>query len=144
VSSSIDFDLAMLGSSDIPDASVARRVTLAESVSGKGRWVRQNCCGGNFGIVELRLEPYRGPSQFQLVWQVTEEQIPEEFLAGVLEGIHRAVLLDHADSGLLTSIRIVIIGGAYHPVDSSQRAFTIATQKAFVDALAKTKLVMVE
>lgn len=144
MSSCIDFDLAMLGSSDIPDASVARWLTLAESVSGKGRWVRQTCCGDNFGIVELGLEPYRGPSQFQLAWQVTEEQIPEEFLAGVLEGIRQAALQERVGSGLLTNVRIVIIGGAYHPVDSSQRAFTIATLKAFEDALAKTELVMVE
>lgn len=143
MSSCINFDLKMLGSSEVPAASSASWVTLAGPVGGKGRWVRQSCCG-QYALVEIRLEPYRGPIQFQLVWQVTEEQIPEEFLPGVVEGIRQAALQERPGSGLLTNIRIFVIGGAYHPVDSSQRAFAIATLNAFEDALAKTELVSVE
>jgi elongation factor G len=143
MSSCINFDLKMLGIYEVPIANSARWVTLVRSVSGKGRWVRQTCCSG-YAFVEIRLEPYRGPNQFQLVWQVMEEQIPEEFLPGVVEGIYLAALQERPSPGPLTNIRVIVTDGAYHPVDSSRHAFGMATLKAFEDALAKTELVPVE
>lgn len=139
----IDFDLLMLERSDTPPASVVRSLTLAGPVSGKGRWICQTRCGDTFGTVEMRLEPYHGRSPFQLVWQVTEAQIPGEFLPGVLAGIRQAIHQARFSCGLLTNIKIIVVGGVSHPVDSGPQAFARATQKAFEDALAKTELVPV-
>ncbi|MEO6891270.1 MAG: hypothetical protein ABI456_17345, partial [Ktedonobacteraceae bacterium] len=94
-------------------------------------------------IITLRLEPYIGPTPFLLVWQVTEEQIPQEFLPGVVQGIRHAVLQERAEDAGLTHIKVTVIDGASHPVDSHNRAYTQATMLAFENALTHTLLVPV-
>jgi elongation factor G len=76
--------------------------------------------------------------------QVSEQQIPEVFLPGVIDGIREAALQERPGRGVLSSLRVTVIGGSYHPVDSSQRAFAKATVRAFEDALAKAELRLTE
>jgi elongation factor G len=72
---------------------------------------------------------------------VTEEQIPEEFIPGVVEGIRQVAQQERAEGGRLTHIKVTVVDGGFHPVDSSARAYTEATFLAFEEALTRTPIV---
>ncbi|MDQ2716559.1 MAG: hypothetical protein M3Z08_16765 [Chloroflexota bacterium] len=129
---------------DLPVSKQPNRYTISAPATGKGRYVRQSSSADSFGIIILRLEPYTGPTPFLLVWQVTEEQIPWEFLPGVVQGIRQAAQQERAEDGWLTHIKVTVVDGAFHPVDSHARAYARATMLAFEDALTQTSLVPVE
>jgi len=120
---------------------VSKWATITEAVMGKGRYVVQTRCPGDFGVVELRLEPYIGLTQFLLEWQVTDEQIPQEFLPGVIKGIQQATQQEHNGYDAVVDIKVTIIDGKYHPVDSRSSSYMKAAALAFADALAKTHIV---
>jgi hypothetical protein len=63
-----------------PESSLSKRVTISTPTTGNGRFLRPGA--ELYGVITLRLEPYAGPAPFLLVWQVTEEQIPEKFFPG--------------------------------------------------------------
>lgn len=125
----------------IPESNGSNRYTIRTPTTGKGRYVRQSSSADSFGIITLQLEPYSGPEAFLLVWQVTEEQIPGEFIPGVIEGIRRAAQQERAEGAQLTHIKVVVVDGAFHPVDSHARAYTLATLLAFEEALTSTSLI---
>ncbi len=121
--------------------AVSKWATIAEAVTGKGRYIIQTRCPGDFGVVELRLEPYVGPTQFLLEWQVANEQIPEEFLPGVIKGVQQAAQQERDGFNAVIDIRVIVNGGNYHPVDSRSSSYTKASALAFADALSKTHIV---
>lgn len=123
---------------DIPESSQPERYTISSPASGQGRYIRQTSSADSFGVITLRLEPYRGLEPFVLVWQVTEEQIPSEFIPAVIAGIQQAVHQERMVGGGLTHIQVVVVDGAFHPVDSHARAYLRATRLAFDRALAGT------
>ena len=125
---------------NIPDNNLPDKCTIKMPATGKGRYVRQTACSG-FGIITLRLEPYPGPEPFLLVWQVAQEQIPPEFIPGVVEGIRQVAQQERAEGGRLTHIKVRVIDGSFHPVDSSVQAYTRATFLAFEEALTRTTII---
>src|SRR5215469_10149836 len=106
MSSAITFNLAPLEPANGAATHAVRWVSVVRPVTGKGRWVRQTSCLDAYASVEIRLEPYDGPDQFQLVWQVSEQQIPEAFLPGVVDGIREAARQERPGSGVLRGLRV--------------------------------------
>jgi hypothetical protein len=93
--------------------------------------------GGEFAKVILRLEPLPGGSGLKFTNNVADAVIPAKLVDGVREGVQEAsktgVLAGHP----VTDLRVTLVGGAYHDVDSDRRTFSLAARGAFWDGMRK-------
>jgi len=98
---------------------------------GEGRFVKQTCCPGHFGHVILMVEPAESDIPFQVCWEVAEFQIPQIFAGAVTEGLMQAL----AEARWPVALRVHIVGGGYHPVDSLPADYREAARRAMHQAL---------
>ena len=123
---------------------VAYKETIRQSARVEGRYVRQTGGRGQYGHVEIILEPLERGAGFEFEDEITGGDIPREFIPPVEAGIREA-----SESGVLAGYPVVdfrarLIDGSYHEVDSSEIAFKIAGSMAFKDAMARAKPVLLE
>ncbi len=118
---------------------VAYRETIRRAVEAEGRFVRQTGGHGQFGVVDLRVEPLGKGSGFEFVDATKGGSIPRNFIpsveAGVKESMENGVLAGYP----MVDIRATLLDGQYHEVDSSEIAFKIAGSMAFREAAEKAK-----
>jgi elongation factor G len=130
------------------DATVGRpqvsyRETITAKAHGTGRFVRQSGGHGQYGHVELELEPNPGKG-FEFVSKIVGGSIPKEYIAPVGRGI-----ADSLSNGVLAGypvvdMKVTLVDGSYHDVDSSEQAFNIAGSMGFKDGMRKAKPVLLE
>jgi elongation factor G len=132
------------------DANVGRpQVAYRESVSQpvervQGRFVRQTGGSGQYGDVIINLLPQRAGEGYEFVDQIVGGKIPREYIPAVDAGIQEAM-----DSGVLAGypvvdVKVELVEGSYHEVDSSERAFKIAGSMAFKEAMKRAKPKLLE
>jgi elongation factor G len=129
---------------DTRPPSIAFRETIAARAEGHSRHKKQTGGAGQFGEVFLKVEPLPRGTGFEFVDSVKGGAIPNQFIPAVEKGV-RAVL----DSGYvagypLQDVRVIVYDGKHHPVDSKEVAFVSAGRKAFLDALAKARPIVLE
>jgi elongation factor G len=131
------------------DANVGRpQVSYRETVRGEahkveGKFVRQTGGSGQFGVVRIDLEPAPGEG-FDFVNKIRGGSIPTEFIPAVEKGIEEAL-----DNGVvagypIVDVRVTLVDGKYHEVDSSEVAFKVAGSMAFQEAVKRAKPVLLE
>jgi len=97
---------------------------------------------GQFAAVKLAVEPNDPDKRFQ--FKVAGSTLPEKYMAGVHKGLE-SVLVSGVVAGFpVVDVRVELIEGKYHDVDSSALAFEIATRAAFREALQQAKSVLLE
>jgi elongation factor G len=124
--------------------SVPFRETIAAKAEGHNRHKKQTGGAGQFGEVFLRVEPLPRGKGFEFVDAVKGGTIPHQFIPSVEKGVRNVL-----DSGFvagfpLQDVRVTVYDGKTHPVDSKDVAFMSAGRKAFLDALAKARPVVLE
>jgi elongation factor G len=123
---------------------VAYRETIRKTVEAEGRFVRQTGGHGQFGVVDLRVEPLGKGSGFEFVDATKGGSVPRNFIpsveAGVKEAMENGVLAGYP----MVDIRATLLDGQYHEVDSSEIAFKIAGSMAFREAAEKAAAVLLE
>jgi elongation factor G len=129
---------------DTRPPSIPYRETIAARAEGHSRHKKQTGGAGQFGEVFLKVEPLPRGKGFEFVDSVKGGAIPNQFIPSVEKGV-RAVL----DSGFLAGyplqdVRVIVYDGKSHPVDSKDVAFQSAGRKAFLDALAKARPIVLE
>ncbi|HKI75233.1 MAG TPA: elongation factor G, partial [Pseudomonadales bacterium] len=124
--------------------SIAYRETINASAEGHHRHKKQTGGAGQFGEVFLKVEPLPRGGGFEFVDQVVGGAIPSQFIPAVEKGI-REVLSEGAISGHpLQDVRAIVYDGKHHSVDSKEIAFITAGKKAFIEAIANAKPVIME
>ncbi|MCS7235373.1 MAG: elongation factor G [Armatimonadetes bacterium] len=123
---------------------VAYKETLRQPARGEGRFIRQTGGRGQYGHAVVDVEPLPRGGGFEFVDRITGGVIPKEFIKPVEEGVREAM-----ESGVLAGypvvdVRVTLVDGSYHEVDSSELAFKIAGSLAFKDAAQKAKPVLLE
>jgi elongation factor G len=132
------------------DANVGRpQVAYRETVSHpvekiQGRFVRQTGGSGQYGDVIINLLPQPAGAGYEFVDQIVGGKIPREYIPAVDAGIREAM-----DSGVLAGypvvdVKVELVEGSYHEVDSSERAFKIAGSMAFKEAMRRAKPKLLE
>jgi elongation factor G len=127
------------------DANVGRpQVAYRETVSKpaekiQGRFVRQTGGSGQYGDAVINLYPQEPGAGYEFVDKIVGGKIPKEYIPAVDAGIQEAM-----GSGILAGypvvdIKIELVDGSYHDVDSSERAFKIAGSMAFKEAMKRAK-----
>ncbi|MFZ2032615.1 MAG: elongation factor G [Candidatus Dormiibacterota bacterium] len=122
---------------------VSYRETVTAKAHGTGRFVRQSGGHGQYGHVELEIEPNPGKG-FEFVSKITGGTIPREYIAPTGRGI-----ADSLSNGILAGypvvdVKVTLVDGSYHDVDSSEQAFSIAGSMGFKDGVRKAKPVLLE
>jgi elongation factor G len=123
---------------------IAYRETISALADGHARHKKQTGGAGQFGEVYLRIEPLPRGTGFEFVDEVKGGTIPGQFLPAIEKGV-RQVLDQGAVAGYhLHDVRVIVYDGKYHPVDSKEVAFVSAGKKAFLDAIAKARPMVLE
>jgi elongation factor G len=124
---------------------VAYRETAGKKVeSVRGKFVRQTGGKGQYGDAVIHLEPSEQGEGYEFVDKIVGGKIPKEYIGSVDVGIQEAM-----DSGVLAGypvvdIRITLVDGSYHDVDSSEMAFKIAGSMAFKEAMKRSQPKLLE
>ncbi|HEX5476451.1 MAG TPA: elongation factor G [Burkholderiales bacterium] len=129
---------------DTRPPSVPFRETIAARAEGHNRHKKQTGGAGQFGEVFLKVEPLPRGAGFEFVDSVKGGAIPNQFIPAVEKGV-RGVLASGFVAGYpMQDVRVVVYDGKHHPVDSKEVAFVSAGRKAFLDALAKARPMVLE
>ncbi len=124
--------------------SIPFRETIAAKAEGHSRHKKQTGGAGQFGEVYLKVEPLARGTGFEFVDKVKGGAIPNQFIPSVEKGV-RSVLESGFVAGFpLQDVRVIVYDGKSHPVDSKDVAFMSAGRKAFLDALAKARPIVLE
>jgi len=123
---------------------VAYRETIRSSAEAEAKYIKQTGGRGQYGHVVLTVEPSEPGVGFEFVNKVVGGAIPREFIPAIEKGIK-----ERMESGVLAGypvrdIRVTIIDGSYHDVDSNEMAFKIAGSMGFQDACKKANPVLLE
>ncbi|MCB1628108.1 MAG: elongation factor G [Xanthomonadales bacterium] len=123
---------------------IAYRETVSMQAEGHHRHKKQTGGAGQFGEVSLRVRPLERDAGFQFVDAVVGGAIPHNLIPAVEKGVHQ-VLHGGAIAGYpLQDIEVTVHDGKHHPVDSKEVAFVTAGKKAFLDAIAKARPILLE
>ncbi|HVF29547.1 MAG TPA: elongation factor G [Pyrinomonadaceae bacterium] len=122
---------------------VAYRETITMAAPGKEIFKKQSGGRGQFGHVELEIEPAPGEG-FVFEDKITGGAIPRQFIKPVSEGVRDAMRRGFLAGYELVDIKTSLVFGSYHEVDSDERSFHIAGSLAFQDAVKKAKPILLE
>ncbi len=124
---------------------VSYRETIRKAASKvEGRFVRQTGGRGQYGHVVIDIEPGSAGSGFVFDDRIKGGTIPREYISAVEQGLRGAL-----DSGVLAGypivdLKVALVDGSYHDVDSSEMAFRVAGSKALREAVRKASPVLLE
>ncbi len=123
---------------------VAYKEAITRPVSVEGRYVKQTGGAGDFGVVELELEPGERGAGFSFEDKIRGGQIPREFIASIEKSCAESV-----ESGMLggfpvADVKVRLVSGEYHDEDSSERSFSIAAAMAMGEGLRKADPILLE
>ena len=122
---------------------VAYRETITQPAPGKEVYKKQTGGRGQYGHVEIEIEPAPGEG-FVFVSEITGGAIPKEYIKPVEQGIRDAMERGFLAGYELVDVKVRLLDGSYHEVDSDERSFHIAGSLAFQDAVKKAKPVLLE
>ncbi len=123
---------------------VAYRETILKPSKAEGKFIRQSGGKGQFGHVVIELEPAEEGSGFEFISKIVGGTIPKEFISPAEQGMKEA-----CESGILAGyplidVKVTLLDGSYHDVDSSEMAFKIAGSMAVKEAVMKASPVLLE
>jgi len=122
---------------------VAYRETITKTVTSVGKYVKQSGGHGQYGHVVLQVSPLEG-AEYVFENKIVGGAIPREYIssveAGIKETLERGVVLGYP----LVNVKIELLDGSYHEVDSSELAFKLAASLGLKDAVKKANPVILE
>ena len=123
---------------------VAYREAILRGASGDGKFVRQSGGRGQYGHVIIEVEPAARGNGVTVEHKIVGGRVPKEFLPAVERGIRQA-----AEGGILAGyplvdLQVTVLDGSYHPVDSSDIAFSIAGSLALKEAATRAGIRLLE
>ena len=123
---------------------VAYKETIRKEVTVDHKYARQSGGRGQYGHVKIMIEPNESGKGYEFLNKVVGGAIPKEYIPAVDQGIQGAM-----NSGVLAGypvvdVKVTLLDGSYHEVDSSEMAFKIAASMAFKEAMKKADPVLME
>ncbi|HZK66165.1 MAG TPA: elongation factor G [Chloroflexota bacterium] len=116
---------------------VAYRETISRPAKAEGRFVRQTGGRGQFGDVWLQIEPLPAGQGLQFVNAVVGGSIPREYIPAVESGVREAMETGVLAGYPMVDVKVSLVDGSYHEVDSSEMAFKIAGSMGLKNAASK-------
>jgi elongation factor G len=129
---------------DTRPPAIPFRETIATRAEGHNRHKKQTGGAGQFGEVFLKVEPLPRGKGFEFVDSVKGGAIPNQFIPSVEKGVRSVLESGYVAGYPIQDVRVTVYDGKSHPVDSKDVAFMSAGRKAFLDALAKARPLVLE
>ncbi|MDO7789175.1 elongation factor G [Desulforamulus aquiferis] len=124
---------------------VSYKETIKKAVKAEGKFVRQSGGKGQYGHVQIELEPLEpGGVGYEFVNKIVGGVVPREYIAPVDNGIKEAMANGILAGYPMVDVKATLFDGSYHEVDSSEMAFKIAGSMAFKNAAQKANPVLLE
>jgi len=123
---------------------VAYRETIRQHAKAEGKFVRQSGGRGQYGHCWLEIEPMEAGGGFEFVDKIVGGAIPREYIPSVGKGAEEAMGNGVVAGFPMVDVRVTVVDGSYHDVDSNEMAFKIAGSMGFRAAAALAKPVLLE
>lgn len=122
---------------------VAYKETITSVAEAEGKYIKQTGGRGQYGHVKLIVEPNQGKG-FEFVSEIVGGAIPKEFIPSVEKGVREAMEQGVLAGYPVIDVKVRLVDGSYHEVDSSDMAFAIAGSLGFKEAAKKANPVLLE
>lgn len=129
---------------NIGKPQVSYKETIKAKVKQQGKFVRQSGGRGQFGDVVLEVEPNEKGKGFIFENKIVGGAIPREYIPAVSDGVKEAMKSGVLAGYPVEDVKVTLLDGSYHEVDSSELAFKIAGSIAFKDAARKANPAILE
>ena len=131
------------------DANVGRpqvsyRETVTTRAHGTGRFVRQTGGRGQYGHAEIEIEPNEAGKGFEFIDKIVGGSIPREFINPTRKGIEESLANGTIAGFPVVDVKVTLVDGSFHEVDSNEQAFQIAGSMAFKDGMRKARPTLLE
>ncbi|MDR1059833.1 MAG: elongation factor G [Clostridiales bacterium] len=123
---------------------VSYKETIRKAVKAEGRFVRQTGGHGQYGHCVIEVEPREPGEGYEFVNKIVGGVIPKEYIQPVDDGIRDAMNNGVLGGYPVVDVRVTLLDGSYHEVDSSEIAFRVAGSMAFKDACKRADPVLLE
>jgi elongation factor G len=123
---------------------VSYKETIRKAVKAEGKFVRQSGGKGQYGHCVIEVEPLEAGKGYEFVNKIVGGVVPKEYVPSIDSGIRDAM-----NSGIIAGyqvldVKVTLVDGSYHEVDSSEMAFKVAGSMAFKEAMRKADPVLLE
>jgi len=123
---------------------VAYRETIRQRAESEGKFIRQTGGRGQYGHVKIVLEPNAPGEGFEFVSEIVGGAIPREYITPVENGVKEALETGVLAGFEMVDVKVTLVDGSYHEVDSSEIAFKIAGSMALKEAAKRAHPVLLE
>jgi len=123
---------------------IAYRETITKKAEGEGKFIRQSGGRGQYGHALVTIEPNERGKGVEVLNEIVGGAIPKEYIPAVIHGIEEAVAGGVLAGYPMVDIKVAIVDGTFHEVDSSELAFKMAGIFALKDAVKKSKPILLE
>jgi len=131
-------------SANVGAPQVAFKETITQPVRVEGRYIKQTGGSGDYGVVVLEVEPGEPGSGFSFEPAVKGGSVPREFFGPVRQGCEEATQSGELAGFPVVDVKVRLVDGQVHEVDSSERSFKIAASLGMREALRKAVPVLLE
>jgi elongation factor G len=123
---------------------IAYRETITQAAEGEGKFIRQSGGRGQYGHALIKLEPNLRGQGIEIVNRVVGGTIPKEYIPAVQDGIEEAISGGVLAGYPMVDLKVSIVDGSFHEVDSSELAFKMAGIFALKDACKRAGAILLE
>jgi elongation factor G len=123
---------------------IAYRETVTKAAEGEGKFIRQSGGKGQYGHACVTLAPNGRGKGVEIENKIVGGAIPKEYIAPVIDGIEEAIKGGVLAGYPVVDVKVAIVDGTYHEVDSSELAFKMAGIFALKDAAKKANPILLE
>lgn len=123
---------------------VSYKETIRKAADQETKYARQTGGKGQYGHVKIHVEPNEPGKGYEFINAITGGAIPKEYIPAVDQGIQGAMNAGCVAGYPVVDVKVTLVDGSYHEVDSSEMAFQIAGSMAFKQAMAKANPTLLE
>ncbi len=123
---------------------VAYREAIQNASRAEGKYIRQSGGRGQYGHVVFEMEPLPDGKGYEFEDKIVGGAVPKEYIAAVQKGLDEAIQSGVLGGYPVVGIKIALVDGSYHDVDSSEMAFKIAASMGFKEAMRKASPILME
>jgi elongation factor G len=125
-------------------AKIAYRETIRAKATAQGRHVKQTGGHGQYAVCSIELEPLPRGEGFVYEDKIFGGAIPQQFIPSIEKGIVKTMSEGVISGNPMVDVKVTLVDGKFHPVDSSDMAFQIAGSLALKEAVEKARVVLLE
>jgi elongation factor G len=129
---------------NVGQPQVSYKETIRKAVKSEGKFVRQSGGRGQYGHCVIEIEPQEPGSGYTFENKIVGGVIPKEYIPAIDAGIQDAMQNGVLGGYQVLDVKVTLVDGSYHEVDSSEMAFRIAGSMAFKDGCRKADPVLLE